>query len=108
MSIAFKRFATESCATKRATMSSGKRGAATSKLTGLKCTPLDPVDPETRERMGLPAGAHELLQTFVEGAYDILAGDLLTYNGIDYPVRAVAEWKWRGTTYRHLILEELK
>jgi hypothetical protein len=45
----------------------GKRGAAVPHLTGLWCTPLDPLAPDltTRERLG--SGARELLQTIVDG-----------------------------------------
>lgn len=39
----FARMATLSAATKRSVTASGRRGAATAHLTGLKCTPLDPA-----------------------------------------------------------------
>ena len=71
---------TVSCATKRApSISSGRRGAAASHLTGLTCTPLDPVAPELATTLGLQA-PYELRQTFL--------GD--------------------GTDYIHIIIEEIK
>jgi hypothetical protein len=60
-------------------ISDGKRGAAAENLTGLSCTPLDPVTPELAHTAGLQS-PHELLQTFL--------GD--------------------GTDYVHLVLEELR
>jgi len=108
VSISFTIQATETASTKRPpSMSGGKRSTPAAKLTTVLCTPLDPVDPELRERLGIHT-PHELLQTFCHGDYDILPGDLFTYGGKDYPVRSVAEWKWRGSTYRHVILEDTK
>lgn len=69
-----------SCSTKRPpSISGGKRGAAAENLTGLTCTPLDPVTPEIAQTAGIDS-PHELLQTFL--------GD--------------------GTDYMHLVLEEIK
>lgn len=45
----------------------GKRGAATTKLTGLWCTPLDPLTPDLQTRERLSSGAKESLQTIVDG-----------------------------------------
>jgi hypothetical protein len=56
----FARRATLSPTTKRT-----KKGEPTAHLTsGLSCTPLDPVDPETRRRLALETPV-ELLQTFL-------------------------------------------
>lgn len=53
--------------TKRApAMSGGKRGAPVTHLTGIRSTPLDPLDPEVAERLALNT-PHELLQTVVDG-----------------------------------------
>jgi hypothetical protein len=69
-----------SASTKRPpAITGGKRGAAAEKLTGLSCTPLDPVTPELAHTAGLQS-PHELLQTFL--------GD--------------------GTDFVHLVLEEIK
>lgn len=104
----FARLAVVSCSTKRSpTPSGGKVGAPTTYLTGLHCTPLDPVDPELRHRLGIET-PHELLQAFLQGAPDIREGDILVVGSVDYPVRAVSDWVWKTDTYRHLILEDLK
>lgn len=103
----FSRMATVSCSTERATLSDGKRGKPVSYLAALHCTPLDPVDPELRERLKLNT-PHELLQTFIEGDPDIKEGDYLILGSIKYPIRSVADWVWRSDTFRHLILEDLK
>lgn len=76
----FRRMATVTASTKRSpAISGGKRGTPTTNLTELSCTPLDPVDAEVRQRLGLDT-PHELLQTFIAG----------------------------GTTFYHLVVEELK
>lgn len=56
----------------------GKRGDPAAHLYGLKCTPLDPVDAEVRQRLALET-AHELLQTFVaseDGYLHLILEDL--------------------------------
>jgi hypothetical protein len=61
----FRRMATEHASTKRPpAIAGGKRGAATTNLTGLKCTPLDPVSSEIQRRVALETPM-ELLQTFI-------------------------------------------
>ena len=104
----FQRMATVTASTKRAAaISAGKRGTPTTKLSSIKCLPLDPVDPELKQRLALDT-PHELLQTFVEGNLDIVEGDILTVSGEDYPVRSVADWVWGGDVYRQLVIELLK
>jgi len=64
---AMRRFCTVTASTKRAPgMSGGKRGAPTVNLTALKSTPIDPVDPEIRQRLALNT-PNELMQTYVDG-----------------------------------------
>lgn len=105
------KLATVTATTKRSpAIASGKRGAPAANLTGVSCTPLDPVDPELRERIALET-PHELLQTFVVGSLDIDEGDLLVVSSVEYPIRAVAEWAADTSgsgAYMHLILEDLK
>lgn len=104
----FERLTVINCSTKRfPSISSGKVGAAVVYLTGLLCTPLDPVDPEVRHRLTIDT-PNELLQCFVRGAPDIKEGDYLVVDGVDYPIRAVADWRWKTDTFRHLYVEELK
>ena len=100
--------ATLSASTKRSpTVSGGKRGTPEVHLVDIWVTPLDPVDPETRQRLALNT-PHELLQSFVDGDLDIVEGDVLVVESAEYPVRSAAEWRWRGSQFVHLILEELK
>jgi hypothetical protein len=101
------------CSTKRASIAAGKRAAPSANLLGLFCTPLDPVDSELASRAGLSTPL-EVWQTFIEGTPDIIAGDVLTVEGTDYPIRAVWDYSnWNGNrlddaSFKHLILEELK
>ena len=104
----FARAATVEASTKRSpALVSGKRGTPATYLASIRVTPLDPVDPEMRERLALNT-PHELLQTFVDGDWDIAEGDVLVVAGAEYPVRSAAEWLWRGSMFVHLVLEELK
>jgi len=108
MSRAMLRMASVTAATKRSPgIVNGKRGEPVTNVASLHCTPLDPVDAETRQRLGLDS-PHELLQTFVDGAEDVREGDYLVVGTTEYPVKSCAEWTWRGSRYLHLILEDLK
>jgi|WetSurMetagenome_2_1015567.scaffolds.fasta_scaffold174360_2 hypothetical protein len=106
------RFLTVTASTKRAPLlTAGKRGAAVTQVVTLKCAPLDPVDSalssDLRQRLALNT-PHELLQTFVEADLDIERGDVLVVGSDEYPIRSCAKWAWRGTVYRHLVVEDLK
>lgn len=86
----------------------GKRGTPTTFLTGIKCTPLDPVDPEIRFRLGVET-PHEILQTFVFSNVGVAEGDILVdASGVEYPVKSVGEWEWKGSMFLHLYVEDLK
>lgn len=99
---------TVTASTKRApAVTSGKRGEPVTHLATLRCTPLDPLDPETAQRLGLQT-PHTLRQTFTDGSSDIMAGDVLVVSARDYPIRSVAAWDWRGVTYSHLVVEDLR
>jgi hypothetical protein len=110
---AFSRLATVSASTKRASVSSGKRGTPPTKLSGLSITPLDPADPSTRgelqERLGLET-PFELLSTYVAGTPDIREGDILVVGAVEYPIRAVSDFTAAASmpAYKRLILEQLK
>jgi hypothetical protein len=106
-SASFARLATVTASTKRAALSSGKRGTPTTKIASLNCLPLDPVSAELRQRLQLDT-PHEVLQTFVDADLDIIEGDTLTVGGVDYPIRAVEEWSYSGAEYLRLVLENLK
>jgi hypothetical protein len=61
----FQRLATVEASTKRApAFAGGKRGAPEVYLDSVLCSPLDPVDPELRQRLGL-SSPYELAQTYV-------------------------------------------
>lgn len=108
MSRAFAKMATVACSTKRPPAFSGtKRGDPTTSLTGLYCTPLDPIDAELRN-MPVLESPYEALQTFLQGNPDINEGDRLVVGSAEYAIRAVEDWVWRSDTYRRLILEEIK
>lgn len=62
---AFRRLARLTAGTKRSPdMVGGQRGAPAVHLTDLRCTPLDPVEPDLQQRMGLDT-PHTLLQSYV-------------------------------------------
>ena len=66
----FKLMASVSCTTKRPpAVSSGKRGAPAENLTGLKCTPLDRVQPELTAQIP-SAMPYDTLQTFISDGTD--------------------------------------
>lgn len=107
-SASFSRLATATASTQRTpAISGGKRGAPVTQIASLNCTPLDPLDAEIRQRLALET-PHELLQTFVDNGLDIAPGDVLVQGAKEYPIRAVEDWVWRSTTYRLLVLEDLK
>lgn len=104
--------ATETASIKRALIVAGKRGAPTTVLSGLACTPLYPADPgavnNLLQRLKLET-PYRLLETFVTGTPDIRGGDTLVVGGAEYTVRAVADWTMPGISRRfaHLTVEEL-
>src|SRR5689334_17801146 len=108
-SSSFTRMAVVSASTKRPpNVSSGKRGSPATNVASLSCTPLDPVDPEVRQRLMLETD-NVILETFVQASIDIKVGDTLVVSGVEYPIKAVADWYWPTdqTTYRHLFIEKL-
>ena len=50
---------------------------------------------------------HELLEVFAENV-DIREGDVLTYDGTDYPVRSCANWPGTDSRFLRLVIEDLK
>ena len=106
---AFQRMAVVDASTKRAQIASGQRGEPVTHIASLKCTPLDPVSADLAQRVGLES-PYELLQTMTEET-DVREGDVLTVAGVDYPIRAVGDWRWRVTdesAFCVLVLEDLK
>lgn len=98
---------TVTASTKRSpVIASGKRGTPATQVSSLLCTPLDPVDPELRQRLALNT-PHELLETFTKET-GIVEGDILVVGSNEYPIRSCAEWEWRGSYFRRLVVEDLK
>lgn len=99
--------------TRRSVWTNGKRGEPEVHLIGLKCTHLDVVDygrrGELQQAMKLDT-PHRLLETFVDGVQDIVAGDRFEVadDETNYVVRGVAPWPKRGSLpgYTHLIIED--
>jgi hypothetical protein len=104
---AFDKLATKTASTKRApAATAGKHvGAAVAYLTGLRCTPLDQVVPESMREMVLNA-PYVPLVTAVHGAHDILEGDVLVVDGVEYAIRVARRFDWKDSEYRTLIVEE--
>ncbi len=103
--------ATVTASTKRSpAISSGKRGAPATQEASLACTPLDPIDAEVRQRLMLES-SNIILECFVEnadGSIDIQVGDTLVVGSTEYPIKVCEDWTWRGTTFRHLLVEKVK
>nr|ASV43905.1 hypothetical protein [Hot spring virus BHS1] len=87
-------------------MTAGVGAAPTTILTGLACTPLDPVSAETQTRLKLDS-PYELRQCSFQSGHDIRKGDLISLDGVDYPVRAVEDYDWRGGTYLRVVVEKV-
>jgi len=76
-------------------------------IASLSCLPLDPIDPEIAQGVeGL--SFREILQTATQGDLDIKENDILVVGSDEYPIRAVAEWEWKGSEYKVLTLENRK
>jgi hypothetical protein len=86
----------------------GLRAAAATNIASLKCTPLDPVDAELKQRLGLDT-PHQLLQTYVDGGLDIKVGDILVVSSVEYPIKRCGKWDWRltGSNFVALVVEDL-
>lgn len=110
MRLAIRRMLTVTASTKRSPVTAGgKRGRPTVYLSSIHCAPLDPVNPELAQRMGLETPL-TLLQTYTEAGVDIRQNDILTVAGVDYPVRACGVWA-NGVTpdgCNALVVEDLK
>lgn len=110
MSKSFARAANVTARTKRRPdISGGKISTPALHLADFSCTPLDPIDPELRQRLGLNT-PHELLQTLVDTALDIKEGDILVVGSTDYPIRAVGDWAATASmpAFKWLVIEDLK
>lgn len=69
----------------------GKIGAPVAKLTGLAIAELRPVSAEIAEYYRLRS-PREAFLTFALNSPDVLEGDILTVNSVEYEVQAVAAY----------------
>ncbi len=85
----------------------GVVGAAVTNLSSLTLayTPY-PVSPETAEKYKLQS-PRKVWSGGAFGTPDVLEGDLLTWNGIDYVIRAVAKWV-SPVLYTKFYFEEIR
>ena len=90
----FELMATVMASTRRSGgISDGLEAAYAEEIVSLKCLPLDPVSAEIAQGFeGL--SFREILQTQVEGGLDIVEGDLLVVDSVEYPIRAIEDWTW--------------
>lgn len=107
----FARLAVVTASTKRPpAISGGKRGAPTTHLTSVMCLPLDTAEQqrvrELAARLGVALDAPlDILQTTVDGNHDIKEGDILVVSGVEYPIRAIDDWYWRGSKFLAVLVE---
>lgn len=94
MSASFDRLATVTASTKRAAYASNKWSAPATSIASLACTPLMPVSERTVLSAGLEA-PHDMLECYVAGGLDIVAGDILVVSSIEYEIRWLGRWYWR-------------
>jgi len=90
-------------------ISSGLEAAYAEEIISLQCLPLDPVTAEIAQGFE-NLSFREILQTQVEGGLDIVEGDLLVVDSVEYPIRAIEDRTWRpdGKNYMLLYLEKPK
>jgi len=90
-------FCTVTASTKRnADLGSGRTGAAAENLASIAITPLWPLDGGIVQSLALQS-PREFLMTFhvpVDGESlpDVLEGDILTVDSVDYPIQYVDDW----------------
>ena len=105
----FARLATSTATTKRSVKTGGKFASPTASLSGVACLPVMPVDPEVAATLNVEV-PHEVMETYVDTAVDIVEGDLMTIDSIEYRVRAVGDWPFRytSTAFKAIMLVEVK
>jgi hypothetical protein len=103
MSVSFAYLSNVSCSRKRKAMS-----GTNSTLSGLLCTPLAPVDMETRRTLGLES-PHVVWEVYLEGSPDIKKGDVLVIASVEYQIHDVSPWTWPmgNQKFIKLVIEDL-
>lgn len=89
-------FCTVTASTKRnEALSGGRTGAPTVNLASLAITPLWPLDGGAVQSLGISSPREYLMAFHVpesENLPDVAEGDMLTVDGVDYPIQYVDDW----------------
>jgi hypothetical protein len=105
-SASFARMATVTASTKRnPAQVAGKTGAASAYLAGLKILPLMPVSKEIEERYQLKSPRLSYV-TYIQGAPDIVNGDVLRVATVDYKVIGAPPWP-TDNSFLELVVEKV-
>lgn len=108
MSASFRRRARVAASTLRDVVGGdGKSSGPAEYLSGLLVTPIVPVEGNVQRRVIEERALNnqsEILQTFVAGSPDIVAGDVLVVGSQQYPVHLVGQWDG----YLALMVEKAK
>jgi len=105
----FDRLASVTASTKRqGPVVTGLAGGMETKISSLKCMPIDPVTPELAQTAGIEAWVG-LFQTMTRGSLDIDNGDQFIVDSVTYKVRAAVDWYWSPTVDNTtlIVLEKL-
>ena len=87
-----RRVISQTASTKRNPATSSGQSAATTYLTGIKVSKPVPAGRAVLERAGTDAPVIPY-EMYTDDENDILRGDILTYNGKDYPVKWSDSWE---------------
>lgn len=106
-------FCTVTASTKRnADLGSGRTGAPVTHLASLAITPLWPTSQETINTLSLnsPRETKECFHVPAAGAAlpDVRERDILTVDGVDYPIQYVGEWTDARVPTLHIVIQEVK
>lgn len=107
---AFWHLATKTASTKRRPkVSAGLSGAPVIHLGNIRCTPLNNASGGDELRITYKIETlNILLDTMVDDDEDIVQGDIMVMDDVEYPVRLVLRKHFRGETYRRVIVEDLR
>ena len=87
-----RRVISQTASTKRNPATVGGQGAATTHLTGIKVSKPVPAGKAVLERAGTEAPTIPY-EMYTDDENDILRGDILVYNGKEYPVKWSDSWE---------------
>lgn len=101
----FATMTTVTASTERATLTGGYAAY----LSGLKCTPVAPVDAETRTRLALET-PNIIWEVHLQDNPDIGAGDKFVIGAVKYYVKTTEPYTWlpSSDTRIRVILEDLR